>query len=225
MCICGKSLKFYKFSDGYFKTCQNKECVNKQRLINIEKTNLERYGVTNATKLESVKSKMKQTYFEKTGYKHNSQNPENQDKQKQSLLKNYGVEFALQNKDILKKQQETLFEREGTTNMFNKAQKTILSKYGVSNAMQNHIIAKKVSDAQKKTKLNLYIEKLNKINKQYLRIDKDRIYLHCNKCNNDYSINRCSMNYYLRSNADSCPTCNYSNKFRSNKEKELYDFI
>lgn len=225
LCFCGKPLIFYRFSDGYFKTCQNKECINKYRTLSIEKTNLEKYGVTNTTKLESVKSKMKQTYFEKTGYNHNSQNPENQNKQKQTMIKNHGTEFALQNKDILKKQQDTILEREGTLNMFNKAQKTMLLKYGVTNAMQNHTIAKKASDSQKQSKLNLYIEKLNKTNKTYLKIDPDRIYLHCNKCNNDYSINRCGMNYYLRSDSDSCPTCNYSERFRSIGEKEMYNFI
>ena len=66
---CGKDRKFCDFNKGYFSTCGDKECSRKSRTDNNKKTaQIMDYSERN--------EKMRNTYYERTGYYHNMQNPE-----------------------------------------------------------------------------------------------------------------------------------------------------
>lgn len=134
--ICGKinkvvykDLKRMLDKHGYF-SCAGKCSSNK-----IEKTKLEKYGVTNNSKLLSwkerindiwenkteeeikeIKSKAKETYQKKTGYENPSQNPEVKDKFKQTCLERYGVENPSYNEDIKEKRVQTKLKKFGVIN-------------------------------------------------------------------------------------------------------------
>lgn len=227
-CNCGKSLMFKRFSDGYFKTCGDKECIDKLRNESIKDFCLTNYGVTNASKLDTVKQKGKDTYFKKTGYYHNSKNPDSVNRINKTMIERYGVEKPLQNKELKKKQENTTIDRHGTTCFLNseKSKKTLFENWGVTHPMYNEEIREKCRMSQHQTKLKLFLDKIEKTNKIFIKIDEDkRIHLNCLKCGNNYTIHRCCLNYHTRSNSDSCPTCNFPNRFRSKKENEVYAFI
>lgn len=97
-----------------------------------KQTFLERFGVDNPSKNDSIKSKIssrvkeefakhpeykeraRQTYFEKTGYYHSLQNPAVQESIKKKNLEKYGVEWAFQSLEFKKKADETNLKRYGT---------------------------------------------------------------------------------------------------------------
>ena len=102
--MCGKisNIKYQGYNTsikngGYYacsKKCGNNKYVN---------TNIERYGVTNTTKLQDVKIKMEKTNRKKYGTKAPSQNKEIMDKMKNTCMKRYGVDCALKNEVIKNK--------------------------------------------------------------------------------------------------------------------------
>lgn len=70
---CGKDRMFCDFNKGYFPTCGDKECSRKSRIDNNKKT-------AQTTDYSERVEKMKNTYYERTGYYHNMQNPEFKEK-------------------------------------------------------------------------------------------------------------------------------------------------
>lgn len=66
--ICGKELKFRKFSNGYANYCSMK-CMGSDDSIKQKKINnsLERYGVKHPSELDSFKNKRKKTNLERFG--------------------------------------------------------------------------------------------------------------------------------------------------------------
>ena len=62
--ICGKPNKFRgSINDVYADTCGDKHCINKLRMQNIEKYNLENYGVKNTWQREDVKNTCKKIWL------------------------------------------------------------------------------------------------------------------------------------------------------------------
>lgn len=149
------------------------DCSKELGKIKIKETNLERYGVTNVMKNETIKQKFKQSLIDKYGVEHvlkletvkqqikikilekynvehALQNPEIREKIKQTNLERYGVENPQQNIEVRNKTCNTNLKKYGvkyfwqTEDCKNKIIKTNLEKYGVHHHSQNPIVSEKM---------------------------------------------------------------------------------
>jgi hypothetical protein len=107
----------------------------KCRIINIQNTCLEKYGVKNPSQIQSVREKVKQTCLNKYGVEYTTQVEEFKEKTKQTCLEKYGVEYISQSPEIRIKAQNTNFKR-----------------YGVEHAAQSQEIQEKAQKNAKKYK-------------------------------------------------------------------------
>lgn len=101
--------------EKYRETCLNKYGVTNTSKLSqthekIKSTNLKRYGVESFTKLESFKENHKLRMLEKYGVDSFSKTEEWLEKQKQTSLEKFGVENASQCPEIFSKQQKGRFE-------------------------------------------------------------------------------------------------------------------
>ena len=114
----------------------SKEENKKFRLILLKQNNLEKYGVTNTAKLDSVKEKAKQTCLERYGVENTAAVEAFKEKGKQTCLRKYGYEHASQSEDFQKRREQTCLEKYGVSNVFQddnikkKMRQTCLEKYG-----------------------------------------------------------------------------------------------
>jgi len=76
---CGQPTEFIKFSQGYRRFCSTK-C---------------------STNAKSTRDKARETYYEKTGFNHNMENPQHIENRRKSNLEKYGVEWIVQNKEVV----------------------------------------------------------------------------------------------------------------------------
>jgi len=83
---CGKDTNFMSLIVGYHKFCSPK-C---------------------STSSIEIQNKMKETYFEKTGYECSMQDPKSKEKHKQTCLENSGYKYPAQNPKTMKKVQESI---------------------------------------------------------------------------------------------------------------------
>jgi hypothetical protein len=142
-----------KFQNKFDLTIENLKCLN-PGCFNIKRWNNKTTGFNNCCSKECTKimkkhifelrnNKSKETYFKKTGYSHNSYNPDSIKKRKATCLEKYKVEFASKNETIKNKSKETCLKKYGTDNPMkqeaikNKIKYNNLLKYGVENPMQS----------------------------------------------------------------------------------------
>ena len=121
--ICNKlvttNYKKYKFYNTY---C-SKECVQHDSKI-IKKKEI--------------------TYFNRTGYTHNSKNPISKEKIRQTCIETYGTNTPLQNSEIKEKIRQTCIEKYGVKyigqaeSKIRKVKQTCLEKYGVDSFMKTN---------------------------------------------------------------------------------------
>jgi hypothetical protein len=187
--------------------------INESRV----QTNIEKYGVDNISKLDSIKSK-KQVTFNKLyggiGYSSDYIS----DKIKITNIERYGFEYPLMNEYVKDKIKNTNLERYGYENssqsdiIKDKIRNTNIEKYGVDNIMLS-------DDFRKRFIIS------NEYN--YLEYLGDRLYkFRCDYCNSDYHI--LYDNYYKRKLygiEKICTICNPISDSQSIKEKELFEFI
>lgn len=95
-----------------------------------KKTCQDRYGVDTPMESPSIRKKWADNYFEKTGYRHQSQNPVVKNKIKNTILERYGVDNASKNDDIKKKIKDTKLRLYGNQNNIEKPRITNIKKYG-----------------------------------------------------------------------------------------------
>jgi len=229
-CICGMAKKFYKFSSGYFSTCGNEDCKLKSKVINTAKTNKELYGVECVFQSNEVKNKIKKTLKEKTGFDHNFKNPKVRDKAKQSLFLKHGVTSPLLSPEIKEKRSNTMKIKYGTDNWFSTElyKNKMIEIYGEDNSMKIDKFVNKVKNTQHTIKLEEILFRISSYGfVEYISYDQlnTRFTLKCKICENQFSIIRNGLSAYIRSGKNCCPTCNYSNRFRSRGEKEVFDWI
>lgn len=124
--MCGNRCKFISFYQGYKHHCSAK-CMyeDKNRVIKIKSTKLERYGDENYNNFE----KCKETNIKKYGVANPSQNQSIKEKQISTLFENYGVNIPMQSKEVKEKYTNTCQE-----------------KYGVSHPMKTTSIKQKSKD-------------------------------------------------------------------------------
>lgn len=173
-------------------SCDNKECIQKKKkeIFNLKygcdnpfqsdkikqkiiASNLQKYGVVNATQNESIRNKQKKTCLDKYGVENPFQSDKIKDKIKQQNLFLYGVENSFQRKEVQEKQKKTIqkkykvshysktneykekiintnLERYGVEQTFmashiqEQIKQTNLEKYGVENPLANKQIQEKV---------------------------------------------------------------------------------
>ena len=165
--ICGNKLIF-KDKDFFSTTC-SKECTNKLRLIKIQQTLVNKYGVDNCQKIKSVHKKTKQTCLEKYGVdnpakseiikekvkqtcikKYNQLNGFNIKKAKQTYLLHYGVNHNFKSKEVKEKIKQTCLEKYGQEYFINsndfklKSKETYLRKYG----QEYFVNSKKINESK-----------------------------------------------------------------------------
>lgn len=75
----------------------------------IKKTLLEHFGVDSPFKVEEIKERSVETYFERTGYTHPSKNPDVLEKRAKNYLAKTGYSFPAQNPKVRRLQQQKIF--------------------------------------------------------------------------------------------------------------------
>ena len=152
--VCGRPTMFRSIVEGYCECC-SPECAvkNPNRLVKTHNTCLERYGVTNPSKLDDVKKKKKDTFTshygdtspiqlestkntikERYGTENVSQLENIKEKKKDTLTKHYGS-YEVAKQEMYKSSAVTKKERYGDSNYNNrpKAEMTCIERHGVSN--------------------------------------------------------------------------------------------
>ena len=133
--VCGKPLKFIKFSFGYAKYCCN-ECSKIGRSKKFSENWHKKYNTPE--KIKELTNKIKQTKLEKYG----SATYTNIEKCKETWIKNYGVDNPQKSKIIKNKTKQTCMERYGVENgggskqALDKIKQTCMERYGVENPWQ-----------------------------------------------------------------------------------------
>lgn len=229
-CICGRSKLFYRLSDGYFESCGDKKCKDEIRIKKTERTNLKKYGTKSCLSNEDVKNKIKQTNIEKYGGNSSLSSPEVRLKGNLKMIDLYGVDSPLQSSELKSKRDQTMLDRYSTNSWFSTEdyRQKMKDKYGHVNPMKVPDIVDKAKKTQIDNKLNIILERLKTyefVNYESFDTESQRFILVCNSCENKFSIIRNGLCAYMKSNVNSCPTCNYKNRFRSKPERELFDWL
>ncbi len=145
--VCGKKLKFQKFSKPYgiwcgckcqlrdtdFISYRNNKIDWKNSVKVCKETKLKRYGDENYCN----RKKFKETCIERYGVEAPQQNKEIHDKSIDTCLKKYGVDNISKIDSTIDKIKRTKYERYGEENFVNpdKAKITFIERYGVENYM------------------------------------------------------------------------------------------
>lgn len=133
-----------------------KERANVQ--LQIEKRNLDVYGVRYTSQFEEIKEKIKKTNLEKYGYEYPLQSKEIRDKINLSNLEKYGCENPFQFEQVKEKIKQTNLEKYGADHPMHsnkikeKLKQTNLDRYGVENVLQSE----KYKERIKNTNLEKY---------------------------------------------------------------------
>lgn len=107
----------------------------------MKQTNLERYGCENPFQSEEVKEKIKKVNLDRYGVESPMHSDQIKEKIKKTNIEKYGAEFPLQSKEIRDKIKQTNLEKYGCENILQikgikeKIKKTNLEKYGVKHPM------------------------------------------------------------------------------------------
>jgi len=146
---CGSPTTYIdKWQNAYKKYC-SEECKKKGIIKNIEKTSLNKYGVSNVNKLRSIRNKIKKTNKKIYGNSCPMQNSNIQKTIRENNLKNLGVELPFQSNKIQKKGTKTRKEKYGveytyqSQKLLEKIKQTNVIKYGMPNPIQNSDIFRK----------------------------------------------------------------------------------
>ena len=129
LCKCNNKVSFNKnWLNGYKKYCSAK--CSQSDILTKEKrkiTTINKYGVDNISKLDSIKKKQAETNIKKYGNKSSFQNIDVQNKWKNNIKKKYGVDHIFQLKNIK-----------------DEIKKSLLNKYGVDNYTKTDDYKKKL---------------------------------------------------------------------------------
>ena len=125
-----------------------KERANVQ--LQIEKRNLDVYGVRYTSQFEEIKEKIKKTNLEKYGTEYPLQSKEIRDKINLSNLEKYGCENPFQFEEVKQKIKKVNLEKYGVDHPMHsdqikeKMKQTNLEKYGVENPAQVDVVKEKM---------------------------------------------------------------------------------
>lgn len=187
---CGHTLISTEYVDSKSKLEYDCKCGNKGCHISIsnlkkgidnckkcssakqKKTNMEKFGVDNPFKSETIKNNIKQSNLAKHGVEHNLQRKDVQEKIKKTNIErfgaenvfkseviknkikqqnvaNYGVEHHSQRQDVKEKVKQTNYDRFGQSHplknqqVMEKRNQTNIERYGFSTSLQNKAVKEK----------------------------------------------------------------------------------
>ena len=120
--------------------------------VSYNDTILCKYGVTNISKLDSIKKIKEETCSSNYGVNNPMQSDVIKDEMKQRYFNEHGIEYAFQNEDVKNKSKKTKLEKHGDKYYTNTelAQETFLKKYGAKCPLLNKEIAEKSISTLKK---------------------------------------------------------------------------
>ena len=186
--VCGKPTVFFKFANGYRKTCSD-ECYRQLSVKNWRKTMNDKYDGGYYSGTDEYREKRKLDCLEKYNCEYYWQAKEIKEKRRTSMLERYGVEHTMQNdefKSIAKEhREETNLERYGVKHNWASEElreqgqyKTCLEKYGVKHPIQNNVIKEQTQQTCLKrygvfnyAKTKEYLEKTIETNRQKYGVD------------------------------------------------------
>lgn len=170
-CICGQETSFNIKSKRYNTTCC-KNCKSEYyktvRLKKIEKTSIEKYGVSNPMQNDLIKEKLKQTFIEKYEVENPSQVKEFLEKSNQTHIEKYGSKRYNQTEEGKLKQRQLFFQKYGVFNPMNLQSskdsliKTNLRLYGKEYYQQTEEGKERISKTQKQKSNKFWEQKRQK---------------------------------------------------------------
>ena len=202
----------------------------------------EKYGVDNISQSKEIQEKKQDTYNNRTVAENNKINK----KRVETTNKKYGVNNISQTKEVQKKKLETWSKKTNTEKRKIKEtrENTLLKKYntnhnfkikevkeqikrtnyelyGVDNPSKNKQITEKI-----KTSLKITLsEKQFKNIKNLKKININTFTLFCEKCNDNYEINKLLFYKRRETKTTICTKCNSVGQHTSGKELQLLHFI
>lgn len=208
--ICGKETKYLDYTRGYQDTCSRK-CSHKdiERVDNMKRTCMDRYGNVTATGTDSYKEKTKKTCKHKYGTEHH-------------LSKGSSVRKKIENTNKIKYGGISPFSN---NELQDKWKNNFIEKYGTNNPMRVNDIKNKSIKTRQEFLYDTIIMKFKNSLPQFTKdvylsrgFGYDVIYQwKCSKCENTFD------SYYANGVEPSCPKC-YP-KYRSKAESEIKEFI
>lgn len=148
-----KSFRSLLKTNGYCLSCS--KIFGKEK---IKQTCLDKYGVDNPLKCQTVKDKKKKTCMEKYGVEYPSQSNLIKEKKKISAIEKYGVEHVFQAEEVKEKKKQTCFINHGVEHPMQsetireKGKETCMKHFGVEYSLQSN----EVRDKGKVTCLEKY---------------------------------------------------------------------
>lgn len=109
----------------------------------LKKSFIDKYGVDNPFKLDSVKKKIKQTNLEKYGVENPSQSDEIKAKVRETCIEHYGTSSHFKSEEIKERIRQTNIEKYGVPSVMQseevkeKSRKTSLERYGTLHPLQS----------------------------------------------------------------------------------------
>ena len=218
--------------DGYPSLACSRKCSNgEHKKEAMRKSFVEKYGVDNPMKSESVKKKRKTTVIEKYGVDNVSKNAEITKKISETKLERYG-DRNFTNKEKAKR---TNIERYGSENPFGnasvqeKARNTRIERYGSAVPMHVESIRKSVSEKSAERAIHNSYSNYLMTNPYSEPAFSEEFYLkhRGRKSEFEFKCRKCGLVYRSRVHNGCirrCPKC-YPSVTTSGKEQEIYDFI
>ena len=214
--------KFFKVSKGYASTCVNSKCKKAWR-SDLNKKSSKKID------WEGSISKREATNMATYGAKSNlSAGTESRDVADRAMEEIYGTKHPLKNPDILNRRNQTTLQRHGTLNFVTseKAKATLAKNHGVANPMESPEIRDRVSSTMARNKLAKLMERCNVHNIDITESGGSYVTIKCRSCETIHTnFLRQSLNILLRSGQSPCNECNPINRYRSNGESELADWV
>lgn len=171
--ICGNDAKFAYKKNKYIKCCSNRQCQIQYNQMKVRNTLIERYGVSNASKLCSHKEKTQKTWKSHT----KEYNEYIIKKTQNTCLKKYGVISKSKLDSTIKKMEETNLQKYGhicslrNKNVIEKCKETSKIKYGVEFPSKSNKIKIKIFVTKKKNHSFGPISKMENLAYMYLSLE------------------------------------------------------
>ncbi len=205
---CNKETEFISLGQGYKSYCGDPCPTNKHLGENLKQSCIDKYGVSNYSKVENIKEKKKKTFLKNYGKENIFSTDEFKEKNKKIMFEKYGVEHISQSSKIKQKIKETC-----------------IKKYNVIHHMKVASIKKKVKNSFNKNylkKLYVYLNNLNLILIDNYIPGKDvSLKFQCKKCNTIFE----STWWNVFQGCGRCNVCFPKKEFNSYAQQELIEFI
>ena len=194
--FCKEETKFINISKGYRKYCSVK-CLSNDSLVKEKrkKTCLSKYGSENPMGNIDIANKLKISLFDKYGVDNISKLENTKEKVKKTNLANYGFEYNSQRPEI----------------------KKILSNNIIDN--------KSIYKIQKDNRIEYLKQKIKGYKLSFIDESSSIYTFLCNKCNNNFTIHKNTLNDRIRNTNTICTICNQLNDKSSDTQNQIIEFI